>query len=426
MGKAKSKKKGTGKEKFFAIVIVLLLLTNVSTILYFMVVQDTVPAEDFPMSFEDLMASKEEYIGKTLTLSGFFVLAGGNPLMISDPMVFMNNSMGPDNYVSVTGRLLPTTAQSLVGKRCAMKGVVNWADAQAGLLEIDYHTVTESDTQINTGNNCNDSIIDIRDILDYVTIFDPTIDKYAVLYCGGIDGPNLYNRYWNGMTSMYLTLLMYGYEIPNIRVVYRDGTGNDNQIPVHAAADHTGLSGIFTDLATEMGSSDKLFVYITNHGYDGGFSVWDALYPPGGAYPITYTELNTWISAISMNSLIVVSQTCGSGSLIPVMSGPNRLLISACQAQGSSYGCDQEGPWDEFTFHLLSGLLQYQINGDPTPVFSDTNEDGYVSMTEAFIYAAFMDNREENPLLDDNGDGIGSKVWQWVTTDSVNGESIYL
>ena len=263
------------------------------------------------------MASKDDFIGKTITLDGFLVLAAGNPIMVEDPLVFMNNSLDSNNYVRISNRIPTATAQELVGRRCAVKGVVDWCDPDSAIMEIDYRHATPVDTEINTGNNCNDTIVDISEVLDYVTIFDPTVEKYAVLFCGGIDEINLYNRYWNDLTSLYLLLLMYGYEPANIRVVYRDGTGNDNQIPIDAAADHAGLSGVLTGLQTEMGASDKLFMYITNHGGVGGFSVWDALYPPGGAYPISYSQLNTWLSAITMDSLILISQTCHSGSLIP-------------------------------------------------------------------------------------------------------------
>ena len=108
------------------------------------------------------------------------------------------------------------------------------------------------------------------------------------------------------------------------------------------------------------------------------------------------------------------------------MSAPDRLLISACKSDGTTLIADTEGPWDEFSFHLFSALLQYRINGDPTPVYSDFNHDGYVSMTEAFNYAAAMDSRPEIPLLDDNGDSVGSTEGKATGGDGLNGLSIFL
>ena len=419
MEKKNSKKKNSRRNKIFIVIIALLVVTNAFTVLYFSVIRDYVPMEDVPISFNTVMDSKEDYIGKTITVDGYFVLAGGIPIMISDPMVFRNNSIGTNNSMTFSNYIPPSLAQSYVGKRCAVKAEVGWDEGYADGIELTYYNITPSDTEINTGNNCNDNIVNMSEALEHITIFDPTSEKYAVLYCGGIDELNLYNRFWNDLTSLYLVLLMYGYQPANIRVVYRDGTGNDNQIPVDAEANSAGLSGVLADLQTEMGASDKLFMYITNHGNVGIFGSW---YAPA----ISYSSVNTWISSITMDSLILISQTCRSGSLIPTLSGPNRLLISACNASGSAWMADTEGPWDEFSFHFFSALLQYRINGDPTPVLSDVNYDGYVSMTEAFNYAVTQDNTGAQPLLDDNGDGVGSSWGDATGGDGVNGISIFL
>ena len=41
------------------------------------------------------------------------------------------------------------------------------------------------------------------------------------------------------------------------------------------------------------------------------------------------------------------------------------------------------------------------------PYFLDSNNDGRISMYEAFMYASALDSRLENPYYDDDGDGDG-------------------
>jgi hypothetical protein len=100
--------------------------------------------------------------------------------------------------------------------------------------------------------------------------------------------------------------------------------------------------------------------------------------------------------------------------------------MTASDVDEESWSCDGEGEWDEFLYHFISALLQFQINGDGAPVWADITGNGRVSMSEAFGYAAYMDSRNETPLFDDNGDGVASTLGNIVGTDSDFGNSIYL
>jgi hypothetical protein len=74
----------------------------------------------------------------------------------------------------------------------------------------------------------------------------------------------------------------------------------------------------------------------------------------------------------------------------------------------------------------MSAIYGFHLNGDTTPVWADVNDDGKVSMAEAFGYAATMDSRIETPHYDDNGDGIGSTIGNIIGTDAIFGYGIFL
>ncbi|MDF1539242.1 MAG: hypothetical protein P1Q69_10115 [Candidatus Thorarchaeota archaeon] len=88
--------------------------------------------------------------------------------------------------------------------------------------------------------------------------------------------------------------------------------------------------------------------------------------------------------------------------------------MTACKDDESSYACDDEGCWDEFVYHFMCALVGIPWNSDGSTVDADFNNDGSISMREAFVWAAIKDSRSETPWYNDNGDGIGYNVGQVI------------
>ncbi len=193
-------------------------------------------------------------------------------------------------------------------------------------------------------------------------------------------------------------------------------------MPVHYNASHAAMDEVFANLSARMDRSDSLFFYVSNHGDYGGICGWNAI----DTDLMSQTEVADWLDLITCYRMTIVMEQCVSGAFIPYLSAPNRIIMTACGDDESSWSCDTEGEWDEFVFHFMSALLQFRINGDGTPVWADITGDGQVSMAEAFGYAATMDSRSETPLYDDNGDGIASTVNNIIGTDGNFGASIFL
>lgn len=417
-------KKSTKQTKPRGLIILVLVLigTNVATVTYFLFLNQSIPFEDVPLNVEDITGDDSAaYIGRTLTLTGYLILAAGNPLLVSNPLYFMNNSLSSGNCIVVGGGVA-TSLQSLVGQQVHVKGVVEWADEPTHLLGLGYlsHKALESSSVAIQA--CNDSLFAPILLENFVPVVDENPEKYAILYSGGITPHWAYYRYWNDLIWMYLLLLLKGYDSDNIYVVYNDGIGETELMYVDYPATHDSMETIFGILSAEMGPSDSLFFFSTNHGSFDGIFTWEPLDPD----PINHTQFQTWLDSITCDYMIILMEQCVSGKFIPYLTATNRVVMTACGDEDPSYSCDTEGSWNEFVYHFMCAIYQLHLNGDTTPIWADVNDDGKISMAEAFGYAATMDSRDETPLYDDNGDGIASTIGNIVGTDAILGNAIFL
>ena len=421
---SKSKKGKTGPKKPIALIalIVVLIITNIGTVYYFMFYQPSVPQEDVPMAIEDVMGNPAAYIGKIITITGYYVISAGYPMLVESLMSFMNNSLQPDNYVLVTGEP-PSSMEQYLGLQCDVKGTGEWADESDGVLGVRYRGYVGRQSDTIFPGIYKDAVLNTDWLQEHLQIPDPDAEKYAVLYSGGIKPEKAYYRYWNDIIYMHFILQMHGYSEENIYVVYKDGVGEDPYTPVEYPATHNSLDTVFSLLSSEMGSRDTLFFYTTNHGGSGGISVWGPM-DSGGA--LTHAQVSNWLDSITCDHMIIVMEQCVSGKFIQHINATNRVILTACSDGESSYGCDTEGQWDEFVYHFMSALIGFKLPGGLGDANADYWADGKISMREAFIYAAVHDSREETPLYNDSGDGIGLTVGPVVFGTGFYGDAIFL
>jgi hypothetical protein len=107
----------------------------------------------------------------------------------------------------------------------------------------------------------------------------------------------------------------------------------------------------------------------------------------------------------------VINTTSASGSFLPELSGPNRIIITATQNEG------------EIDYARFGNYFPDAIAGAAE---ADLDNDNQVSLLESFIFASkevarFYENEgriaTEHALIDDNGDGKGSRAeWYEGTT----------
>jgi hypothetical protein len=121
---------------------------------------------------------------------------------------------------------------------------------------------------------------------------------------------------------------------------------------------------------------------------------------------ITHNQLAEWINGIKASSMLIVLDCPGAGLAVKAVTGPDRIIIGACTAE-QHYST-------QFSEYFVPALLDEK---------SDTDEDGRISLLEAFTYASkSVDDfyrrqallTTETPVLEDNADGIPSRQpWRY-------------
>ena len=410
-----------------------------------------------------------KYLGKSITLQGYFVDRPAPMLVSSMDLLNINTPIPEKEYIRLTGRGIEgLKPEKFYGAYVALDGVVSVSkDKERKIMVRKFGDVSALEFI------CPDfppSILE-KPKREYVI---PRIvkfckecpqccpkpefilkNKYALLISGGFNSSNAHYRYWNDLTFMYNTLKSeYGFSDDNIVVVYKDGNGENNDITVDYAADSSGIDDAFHYLADKMTKNDTFLLFVTNHGgglrmdayyEDGQHTISDMVF--GGRADTSgdetdeaifekhlFTDLNsdgdendhvrydeviylynsvndlwdddlaTYLDTLTYSKMVIILEQCFSGGFLADLRGKNRVIVSA----SSEYESSWMGPdinYDEFSYYFTSALAGHKHDG--TAVDADTDNDGKVSILEAFEYARDNDTKAETPFYEDSGDGRG-------------------
>ena len=184
-----------------------------------------------------------------------------------------------------------------------------------------------------------------------------------------------------------------------------DGDGDDD---VGYSATKANIATVFNDLQTTLGTGDHLFIFTTDHGG-----------PEAEPHDDMNVVLNLWGETITDNEftaevdkisstvpIMITMEQCFSGGfiddIIPAgFSGQDRVIATAANASEFSYG-------DTFSTLWISAVAGHDKSG--TAVDADVDDNGKVSMQEAFNYAKDNDDRAEHPQFGETPAGIGSSL----------------
>lgn len=235
--------------------------------------------------------------------------------------------------------------------------------------------------------------------------------NYAVFVSGGWDTTYNYPRYANNLREMYRTLRgVYRYPRQNIFVLYADGQRldleGDGSNDITGPATVARLNSLFrVDLRARITSNDFLFVFTTNHGgYDApsrvGLYLWNDY--------IQDRDFAALVNILPFRNLAVCMGQCHSGGLIDDLAGPNRVIATSCRDVEVAWSCDTEGDYSEFIYHWTAAVRGRTPSGQT--VDADADNDGRVSLQEAFAYAQAMDSRSETPQYYEGTPGLGRRI----------------
>jgi len=170
------------------------------------------------------------------------------------------------------------------------------------------------------------------------------------------------------------------------------------QAPVGPADDHDLLQ---QKLAAERKDGmGKLWLVLIGHGtFDGEEAKFNLRGPD-----VSASELALWLKPFH-RPLAIIDTSSSSAPFLNKLSGPDRVIVTATRS-------GEEQNYARFGHYLAEALTDPQ---------SDLDKDGQISLLEAFLTAAgrladFYKTEgrlaTEHPLIDDNGDGLGTPA-EW-------------
>ena len=166
---------------------------------------------------------------------------------------------------------------------------------------------------------------------------------------------------------------------------------------VHAKSTKENVIAIFEKIQTKVRPGDQLYVLLIGHG---SFRSEQSRFNLPGP-DVTAEEFEAILKPFGGQQIVFVNATSASGNFLPVLSGPNRIVVTATK---SGYERN-ESQFGQYFVEAYSG------DG------ADTDKNERVSVLEAYTYArirvkGYYDEENmlqtEHSVLDDNGDGEGS------------------
>ncbi|MBO4332062.1 MAG: T9SS type A sorting domain-containing protein [Paludibacteraceae bacterium] len=228
---------------------------------------------------------------------------------------------------------------------------------------------------------------------DYFYKTNKKCNDYVVIMVGGY-GETYYPErfFYEAYKSYQYFVNVKGCDKSRVKVLFQDGkqlnldndqTSND----VAGAANEEGINKVFDEFKTKMTQNDELYFVVFAHGGKDNISLYK--------YSLLPTFLNTKLSQLKYKKANFILLPCHGGSWIDDLKKSKHTIITCAGADYSGYG-DVTG--DAFSSFLYKGLAgRMKVKADPgcwsclltdnETVNVDYNNDGVVSLEEAFVYA---------------------------------------
>ncbi|MBD3235271.1 MAG: hypothetical protein GF330_01040 [Candidatus Eisenbacteria bacterium] len=246
---------------------------------------------------------------------------------------------------------------------------------------------------------------------------------FAFIISGGANQSNNHIRYWNDSAFIYTTLVdYYGYPDENIYVCISDGLDpapdrsdgtnsppdldGDGDDDIQYPATYVYIEQVFDELSTILTASDQLFLFTTDHG--GQEAGWDCYLNLWNWEELRDDQLAAFCDALPCQTIIGTFEQCFSGGMIDDLEGEGRVISTAARWDEYSWAMGPDYIYDTYVYFWTSAVNWADPYGNP--VDADTNDDGVVSMREAFVYAEANDHEDETPQYSSTPADLGDAL----------------
>ncbi|MFP6585041.1 MAG: hypothetical protein VCD00_21095 [Candidatus Hydrogenedentota bacterium] len=222
-------------------------------------------------------------------------------------------------------------------------------------------------------------------------------DAYHVIICGS-GGEEEFVEKFQSWGERLEGALIETVDVPSSNV-YLLTEGVMTETPPMAVSTIDSIRSVFEIVANQAGEDDSVFIYLIGHG--SFYKSISRVHIPG--IDMTVTDFASYIDSLSVKELVIVNGTSTSAAYINELSGPGRIICSATKSV-------TEFNATEFMAHFVEGLEDGS---------ADRNRDERITIYEACQQAAELTDAwyissgyipTEHAILDDNGDGQGTRL----------------
>ncbi|MDD2856634.1 MAG: DUF1566 domain-containing protein, partial [Desulfuromonadaceae bacterium] len=257
---------------------------------------------------------------------------------------------------------------------------------------------------------------------------------YAVIVQGKIPSGEGLTDHNKATNRIYSALKARGFDDSNI--LYYNYT--TNQSGVDALPDKTTIMNAVTGMANRMnGSPAPFYLIMVDHGLEDTFYL--------GSETITPADINSWLTTLegNLNSTakaeprMVILGFCYSGSFIPTLSAPGRIIITSAAADEESIRGSLESDNIRSGELFLDDLFKQLSRGESlSDAFAYSSNNILMKTRKGNDYISrYGDKSFQHPMFDDDGDKAGTIMASNLTktlylgagatiTNSVNQEDI--
>ena len=221
-----------------------------------------------------------------------------------------------------------------------------------------------------------------------------------ILVITGLSGDPAYAEQFHQWATTLIDAATDRYELPAENVIYLAEKTELDPTRIDDRSTRENVERAFATIAERAQPNDHVLVLLIGHGsYSNGESRFNL---PGR--DLTAQDYARLLEPLGSQQVAFVNAATASGGFIEVLSGEGRTVVTATRSGGQ---------WNATVFGGY--FVEAFADGEEE---SDQNKDGRVSVLEAFEYAVAQvarvyesDGRlqTEHALLDDNGDGEGTR-----------------
>jgi hypothetical protein len=244
-----------------------------------------------------------------------------------------------------------------------------------------------------------------------------TAQQTHLLVISGLSGDPVYAEQFSEWAGTLIGAAIERYELAPEQVTYLAEKTDADPDGIDGRSTRENVEQAFAAIAERAEPNDHVLVLLIGHGsYNGGESRFNLPGPD-----LTAEEYGFLLGPLRAQQVTFVNTATSSGGFIEALSGEGRTVVTATRS-GSQ--------WNETVFggYFVSAYADAEEA-------SDQNKDGRVSVLEAFEYAVRevarvyeSDGRlqTEHALLDDNGDGEGTREPDPLTTDGAMARTLFI